>query len=141
MRLTREALCRQSVAAFMLFIWYYICMQVAMFGKNYITIAIGVLSIILLCVAIWAIYGIYFSGNAFIKVPLLNNVLIAKNTDSDILEKVLFNRYLSYMSNRGYMYLSEERMGGMLSFEKDGKRIFVSYPMFIRIKQGFSNSF
>lgn len=108
-----------------------------MFGKNYITIAIAALSIILLCAATWIIYGIYFSGSALIKVPLLDNIYIAKNTDSEYSEKALFDTYLAYMGNREYMYLPEERMGGVLSFEKNGKKIFIPYPKLIRIKQGF----
>lgn len=108
-----------------------------MFGKNYITIVIVALFMVLLCAAVWLAYSIYFFGSALIKVPLLDNVYIAKNTDSESSEKTLFDTYLAYMGKREYTYLSEERMGGVLSFEKNGKKIFIPYPKFIRIKQGF----
>lgn len=111
-------------------------MQVSIFGKNYITVVIVALFMVLLCATAWLAYSIYFSGNALIKVPLLNNVFIAKNTDSEFLEKILFDKYLSYMSNLEYIYLPGERMGGSLSFKKDGKRVLVPYPRFVRIKQG-----
>jgi hypothetical protein len=111
-------------------------MQIAMFGKNYTAIFITVFFAILLCVVMWAVYSLFFSGSALVKIPLLDNTFIAKNTDSDVSEEILFGKYLSYMSERGYTYLPHERMGRILSFEKGGQRVFASYPKFIRMRQG-----
>jgi hypothetical protein len=107
--------------------------QTTMPGKNYIIILISALSIVSLCVVIWAMYSIFFSGSALVKIPLSDDIFIAKNTDIEVSWEVLFDKYLSYMSELGYKYLPDE---GMLAFEKDGKIVHTPHPKFIRINFG-----
>lgn len=105
-----------------------------MFNKNFIKIIILVSFVVVLLVVMIGIYNIYFSKSTLIRVPLLNNVFIAKRVDNEFSEKELFDRYVLYMDNLGYVYMPNERMGGGLFFKKGDKKVFTSYPKFIKIK-------
>jgi hypothetical protein len=97
--------------------------------KNYIAVlAIIFMVLFVLPVMTWTAYNFIFSDKKLVKIPLLDNVFIVRDLKDD--GEVLFNEYLLYMKEKGYQYLPDERMGGIIWFEKDGREYDFLYPKF-----------
>lgn len=82
----------------------------------------------------------FLSSKDLVKIPILTNTYLTKiknntwknNTDTDI--QIFFKKYIAMMESKGWKYSEEDRMGQMIVFKKEEKKIGIRFPRFIGVK-------
>lgn len=98
--------------------------------KTWILIGIIFLLILLLMATF-----IISKQDVMFKAPLLNNVYFVKIIDAKSYSNTeLLNMFISKIEDKGYEYIKEENLGGILMFSKNGVNKTFIHPKFILFK-------
>jgi hypothetical protein len=93
-----------------------------------------VLWAVIALILLWSLYSFFISSTPLVRIPFTYERFFAKQQTYG--HSFPYGEYLLYMSERGYTHLPEERLGGLLTFERNGEKIALSHPKFIRVPFG-----